>query len=199
MASGDTSVAEKRCRLLKNFCSWSQARCMRFLSLTWSNIVELIPLIWSRQSTAKFIVVIEKDGKLNSTNYMKNVLIVTTCDVLKGSSIGWGIQWSVGCDIALIYQTWFSNCREDKFFETIPSILITGRGFPDLATRSPIILKRHIVLMYHLIRITFVPECSSAYWAVFLNFRFLVFAIAIHLASRLWYEDIQDWFIIFFW
>lgn len=25
--------------------------------------------------------------------------------------------------------------REDKFFDTVPSLLITGRGFPDLATR----------------------------------------------------------------
>lgn len=29
----------------------------------------------------------------------------------------------------------FNRLREDKFFEMIPSILITGRGFPDLATR----------------------------------------------------------------
>ncbi|KAI9989330.1 hypothetical protein PInf_019608 [Phytophthora infestans] len=30
----------------------------------------------------------------------------------------------------------FNRLREDKFFETVPSILITGRGFPDLATRA---------------------------------------------------------------
>uniref|UniRef100_K3XBK4 Topoisomerase 6 subunit A/Spo11 TOPRIM domain-containing protein n=1 Tax=Globisporangium ultimum (strain ATCC 200006 / CBS 805.95 / DAOM BR144) TaxID=431595 RepID=K3XBK4_GLOUD len=29
----------------------------------------------------------------------------------------------------------FSRLREDKFFDTLPSILVTGRGFPDLATR----------------------------------------------------------------
>ncbi|RAW39228.1 hypothetical protein PC110_g4558 [Phytophthora cactorum] len=29
----------------------------------------------------------------------------------------------------------FNRLREDKFFEMVPSILITGRGFPDLATR----------------------------------------------------------------
>ncbi|KAL4087181.1 hypothetical protein PRIC1_013078 [Phytophthora ramorum] len=51
-------------------------------------------------STAKFIVVVEKDGI-------------------------------------------FNRLREDKFFEKIPSILVTGRGFPDLATRMFVSLLSH--------------------------------------------------------
>ncbi|ETN04477.1 hypothetical protein F442_14518 [Phytophthora nicotianae P10297] len=37
----------------------------------------------------------------------------------------------------------FNRLREDKFFEIVPSILITGRGFPDLATRVFVSLLRN--------------------------------------------------------
>ncbi|KAE9028107.1 hypothetical protein PF005_g9096 [Phytophthora fragariae] len=37
----------------------------------------------------------------------------------------------------------FNRLREDKFYEMVPSILITGRGFPDLATRVFVSLLSH--------------------------------------------------------
>uniref|UniRef100_A0AAV1UGA6 DNA topoisomerase (ATP-hydrolyzing) n=1 Tax=Peronospora matthiolae TaxID=2874970 RepID=A0AAV1UGA6_9STRA len=39
------------------------------------------------------------------------------------------------CIIVIEKDGIFNRLREDKFFVAVPSILITGRGFPDLATR----------------------------------------------------------------
>ncbi|KAE8911147.1 hypothetical protein PF003_g4306 [Phytophthora fragariae] len=57
-------------------------------------------------------------------------------------SIAYGIVQSVWLD--LVYPLTNSpSLREDKFYEMVPSILITGRGFPDLATRVFVSLLSH--------------------------------------------------------
>ncbi|CAH0476537.1 unnamed protein product [Peronospora belbahrii] len=45
------------------------------------------------------------------------------------------MQSNAKCIIVIEKDGIFNRLREDRFFEAIPSILITGRGFPDLATR----------------------------------------------------------------
>ncbi|CAI5712633.1 unnamed protein product [Peronospora destructor] len=72
-----------------------------------------------------------KDGQWRHFSSGEEVSITQELLQLKPSEM----QSNAKCIVVIEKDGIFNRLREDKFFETIPSILITGRGFPDLATR----------------------------------------------------------------
>jgi meiotic recombination protein SPO11 len=95
------------CLEMKEGRSWTNYKC-RGPSSIFSGVVDTEVHV---RSTARFIVVIEKD--------CKRLFRRANVSLLRGNSPA-GI---------------FQRLVEDKVFDTIPCVLVTGCGYPDLATR----------------------------------------------------------------
>ncbi|KAG7391875.1 hypothetical protein PHYPSEUDO_003081 [Phytophthora pseudosyringae] len=72
-----------------------------------------------------------RDGQWRHFGSGEEVSITQELLQLKPSDV----RSNAKCILVIEKDGIFNRLREDKFFELVPSILITGRGFPDLATR----------------------------------------------------------------
>jgi meiotic recombination protein SPO11 len=57
-----------------------------------------------------------------------------TREWLEGDSLN--VRSKATCILVIEKEGVYNRLSEDRFFERIPSILVTGKGFPDLATRA---------------------------------------------------------------